>query len=224
MFLELRDFLNAAEIARLVQFSKELRFVEGRLSNVHNTAKVNLQSDQSDPRYQEAAKIVVDAFQRCRPFRDFAYPQRIAPPLLSRYEPGMKYGPHADTSYLTIGGPEPFRLRSDISCTVFLSEPESYDGGELTLHIGTMPIMIKGKPGEAFVYPSTLVHEVRPVTRGIRLACITFIQSLIPEERRRNTLYELQDVLALEGLKMDYVSRVRMEVVIHNLIRMWSQP
>jgi len=102
MFLELREFLNAAEIARLVQFSKELRFVEGRLSNVHNTAKVNLQSDQGDPRYQEAAKIVVDAFQRCRPFRDFAYPKRIAPPLLSRYEPGMKYGPHSDAPFIPL--------------------------------------------------------------------------------------------------------------------------
>ena len=222
MFLELRDFLNPAEIARLVQFSQELRFVEGRLSNPHNTAKVNLQSDQSDPRYQEAAKIVVDAFQRCRPFRDFAYPKRIAPPLLSRYEPGMKYGPHADTSYMTIGGPEPFRLRSDLSCTIFLNDPASYEGGELVLHVGTMPIMVKGRPGDAFIYPSTLVHEVRPVTSGTRLVSVTFIESVIPEERQRNTLYELQDVLALEGLKMDYVSRVRMEVVIHNLIRLWS--
>jgi PKHD-type hydroxylase len=222
MFLELREFLNPSEIARLVQFSKELRFVEGRLSNPNNTTKVNLQSDQTDPRYQEAAKIVIDAFQRCRPFRDFAFPKRIAPPLLSRYEPGMKYGPHADTSFMTIGGAEPFRLRSDLSCTVFLNDPASYEGGELVLHIGTLPVMIKGKPGEAFVYPSTLVHEVRPVTTGTRLVSITFIESIIPEERQRNTLYELQEVLALEGLKMDYVSRVRMEVVIHNLIRQWS--
>jgi len=83
-------------------------------------------------------------------------------------------------------------------------------------------VMVKGRPGEAFVYPSTLVHEVRPVVSGTRLVSITFIESMIPEERQRNTLYELQDVLALEGLKMDYVSRVRMEVVIHNLIRLWS--
>lgn len=224
MFQEIRDLLTPADIARLVQLSRELPFVEGRLSNPANLSKVNLQSDQSDPRYPEAAKIVVDAFQRCRPFRDFAYPKRIAPPLLSRYEPGMKYGPHADTSFMTIGGPEPYRLRSDLSCTVFLNDPASYQGGELVLHIGTMPVVVKGSPGEAFVYPSTMVHEVRPVTSGTRLVSITFIESLIPEERQRNTLYELQDLLALEGLKMDYVSRVRMEVVIHNLIRLWSVP
>lgn len=222
MFQELRDFLTAPEVARLIQFSRELRFVEGRLSNPANTTKVNLQSDQSDPRYQEAAKIVIDAFQRCRPFRDFAFPRRIAPPLLSRYEPGMKYGPHADASYMTIGGPEPFRLRSDLSCTIFLNDPASYEGGELVLHIGTLPVLIKGKPGEAFIYPSTLVHEVRPVILGTRLVSVTFIESMIPEERQRNTIFELQDVLALEGLKMDYVSRVRMEVVINNLVRLWS--
>ena len=224
MFQEIRDLLTPAEIARLVQLSRELPFVEGRLSNPNNISKVNLQSDQSDPRYPEAAKIVVDAFQRCRPFRDFAYPKRIAPPLLSRYEPGMKYGPHADTSFMTIGGPEPYRMRSDLSCTIFLNDPASYQGGELVLHIGTLPVVIKGAPGEAFVYPSTMVHEVRPVTSGTRLVSITFIESLIPEERQRTVLYELQEVLALEGLKMDYVSRVRMEVVIHNLIRQWSVP
>ena len=224
MFQELRDFLNPAEIARLTQLSRELRFVEGRLSNPANTTKVNLQTDHTDPRYPEAAQIVLDAFQRCRPFRDFAFPRKIAPPLLSRYEPGMKYGAHADNSFLTIGAPgSSYQLRSDISCTIFLSDPASYEGGELTLHLGTRPVMIKGRPGEAFVYPSTLIHEVRPVTSGERLASVTFIESLIPDERERNILYEIQDVMALEGLKMDWQSRVRLEVVAHNLKRMWSR-
>ena len=224
MFLELRDFLKPAEIARLIQFSRELKFVEGRLSNPANTTKVNMQTDQTDPRYPEAAQIVVEAFQRCRPFRDFAYPKKIAPPLLSRYEPGMKYGAHADASFMTIGTHAgALQLRSDLSCTIFLNEPEAYEGGELVLHIGTMPVMIKGRPGEAFVYPSTLLHEVRPVRSGTRLVSVTFIESLIPDERERNTLYEIQDVLALEGLKMDWSNRVRMEVVIHNLTRLWSR-
>jgi len=223
MFQEIGDFLNPAEVARLVQLSAQLNFVEGRLSNPANITKINLQADQSDPRYTESAQIVVEAFQRCRPFREFAFPKRIAPPLLSRYEAGMKYGAHADTAFMAINAQSgAYQLRSDLSCTIFLNDPASYEGGELVLHMGTMPIKIKGAPGEAFIYPSTLLHEVRPVTSGTRLVSITFIESLIPEERRRNMLFEIQDVLALEGLKMDYVSRVRLEVVAQNLKRLWS--
>ncbi|HVZ28687.1 MAG TPA: Fe2+-dependent dioxygenase [Rhizomicrobium sp.] len=225
MFLEQRDFLTPPEVTRLAQLAKELRFVDGRLSNPHNTTKSNLQADMSDPRYGESAKIVMDAFDRSRPFQDFAMPKKIAPPLLARYEPGMKYGPHADVPYMTVtqdGGA--LRLRSDISCTVFLNDPGTYKGGELVLHIGTRPVSIKGAPGEAFVYPSTLLHEVRPVTSGQRLVSITFIESLVPDERERTALFELKDVLSLEGLKMDWVSRVRMEVALNNLTRLWSKP
>jgi len=223
MFQELRGFLTPAEVARLTQLAGELTFIEGRLSNPNNVTKVNLQADRRDPRYAESAQIVLDAFQRSRPFRDFAYPKMIAPPLLSRYEPGMKYGAHADVAYMNIvQGANSFQLRSDLSSTVFLSDPSTYQGGELVLHLGTRPVPIKGQPGEAFVYPSTLLHEVRPVTQGVRLVSITFMESLIPDERQRNILSEIQEVVALEGLKMDWTSRVRMEVVVHNLMRMWS--
>jgi PKHD-type hydroxylase len=224
MFQEIRGFLNPAEVARLTQLAGELTFIEGRLSNPNNVTKVNLQADRRDSRYNESAQIVLDAFQRSRQFRDFAYPKLIAPPLLSRYEAGMKYGAHADVAYMNIQhGTSNYQLRSDLSCTVFLNEPSSYQGGELVLHVGTLPVPIKGVPGEAFVYPSTLLHEVRPVTAGVRLVSITFIESLIPDERERNILHEIQDVLSLEGLKMDWTSRVRMEVVAHNLTRLWSQ-
>jgi PKHD-type hydroxylase len=226
LFLEQRDFLTPAEVARLTALAKELRFVDGRLSNPHNVTKSNLQADMSAPGYGESAQIVMDAFTRSRAVQDFAMPKKIAPPLLARYEPGMKYGPHADVAYMKIrqedGGT--LNLRSDISCTVFLGDPGSYTGGELVLHIGTKPVPIKGQPGEAFVYPSTLLHEVRPVTHGQRLVSITFIESLVPDERERNALFELKDVLSLEGLKMDWVSRVRMEVALNNLTRLWSKP
>ncbi len=226
MFLEQRDFLTPVEVARLTALAKELRFVDGRLSNPHNTTKSNLQADMTDPRYGESIQIVMDAFARSRAFQDFAMPKKIAPPLMARYEPGMKYGAHADVAFMKITqvNGEVLHLRSDISCTVFLNDPATYAGGELVLHIGTKPVVIKGAPGEAFVYPSTLLHEVRPVTHGQRLVAITFIESLVPDERERNALFELKDVLSLEGLKMDWVSRVRMEVALNNLTRLWSKP
>jgi len=224
VFLELRDLLTPADVARLTALGSELRFVDGRLSNPHNVTKANLQADMTDSRYVESVKIVMDAFARSRAFQDFAMPTKIAPPLLARYEPGMKYGAHADVAFMNVAiDGAVTRLRSDISCTVFLSDPASYAGGELVLHVGTRPVMIKGAPGEAFIYPSTLLHEVRPVTHGQRLVAITFIESLVPDERERNALFELKDVLSLEGLKMDWVSRVRMEVALHNLTRIWSR-
>jgi PKHD-type hydroxylase len=223
MFQQIPDFLNPSEVSRLIQLATELNFVEGRLSNPNNTTKHNLQADRADPRYGESVKIVLDAFQRSRQFRDFAFPKIIAPPALSRYEPGMRYGAHADAAFMSIATPSgAMQLRSDLSCTVFLSDPAAYQGGELLLHVGTLPIPIKGRPGEAFVYPSTLLHEVRPVTMGTRLVSITFIESLIPDETRRNLLFEIQDVLGIEGLKMEWSSRARLEVVSQNLTRMWS--
>ncbi len=224
MFLEQSEFLTPAEIARLTQLAREINFVDGRQSNPHNTTKVNLQADLNDNRYSESSRIVLDAFARSRPFQDFAMPKRIAPPLLARYLPGMKYGPHADVAFMAVPfGDQLVPMRSDLSATIFLNDPRSYEGGELVLHIGTRPVPIKGGPGEAFVYPSTFLHEVRPVRSGERLVSITFIESRVPDEQDRNLLFELSDVLSLEGLKMDWLSRVRMSVVLENLSRRWSR-
>jgi len=220
MILELRDFLTPAEVARLVELSGQLKFVEGRLSNPANETKNNLQADLADPSYGESVDIVRTALLRSREFQDFAFPTRIAPPLLSRYEPGMKYGAHADSARIAFASGV---LRSDISCTVFLVDPMSYAGGELVIHAGTRPIVMKGAAGECICYPSTFLHEVRPVTSGVRLVSITFIESRIKDEHRRTQLYELNEVAALEGLKMSWESRVRLEVVRQNLLRMWSE-
>jgi PKHD-type hydroxylase len=220
MFLEIKGLLNPAEVARLNALSGEVKFVEGRISNPANTTKDNLQADLADPKYRETTDIVAAAFARSREFRDFAMPKRIAPPLLCRYEPGMKYGAHADAAMIPLGNAP---LRSDISCTVFIAEPSTYDGGELVTHLGTRPVVFKGNPGDAIVYPSTMLHEVRPVRAGQRLVSITFIESLIADEHRRSQLYELGEVAALEGLKMDWQSRVRLELVRQNLMRMWAE-
>lgn len=220
MFLELRDFLQPAEVARLVALASELKFVEGRVSNPANTTKNNLQADHAHPGYAESVKIVADALARSREFADFAFPTRIAPPLLCRYEPGMSYGAHADSARIQIPGTN---IQSDLSATVFLAAPNAYEGGELVIHLGTRPVAIKGQPGEIVVYPSTMLHEVRPVRAGSRLVSITFIESRIPNEHQRTQLYELNEIAALEGLKMEWQNRVRLETVRQNLMRMWSR-
>src|SRR5690348_11751100 len=152
MFLEIKGLLTPAEVARLTALSREVKFVEGRISNPANTSKDNLQADLGDPKYQESTDIVAAAFARSREFNDFAMPKRIAPPLLCRYEPGMKYGAHADAALIQLGQAY---LRSDLSCTVFVNDPSSYEGGELSIVLGNQAIAFKGAPGEAIVYPST---------------------------------------------------------------------
>lgn len=217
MFLEIASILNDGEVSRLHELAGLLKFVDGRLSNPANESKNNLQADLSDPRYGESSQIVLNALLRNRQFRDMAMPLRVAPPLLARYETGMKYGVHADAAHMRLPGG---LLRSDLSCTVFIGD--AYEGGELTIHLGSRVLSFKGAPGHAVVYPSTTLHEVRPVTTGTRLVSITFIESVIADEAKRDVIYELNDVIALEGLAMRWENRIRLEAVRENLIRCWS--
>jgi PKHD-type hydroxylase len=219
VFLKIKELLTTPEISRLTALSRELRFVNGRVSNPANLTKDNLQVDPSDPKYAESVQIVSAAFARSREFMDFALPKHVAPPLLCRYTPGMKYGAHADAALVHIGSA---RLRSDISCTVFVSEPAAYEGGELSIVIGNQAIAFKGQAGEAIVYPSTALHEVIPVRSGQRLVSITFIESFVPDQHQRTQVYELNEIAALEGLTMKWENRVRLDVVRQNLLRMWS--
>ena len=219
MFLRIKNLLTAAEVARLTQLSRELHFVDGRVSNPANLTKDNLQADPADTRSAETSQVVQAALLRSREFVDFALPKRIAPPLLCRYEPGMKYGAHADAAMIPLPGG---RLRSDISCTVFVADPSTYEGGELAITAGNQTVAFKGAPGDAIVYPSTTLHEVVPVRSGQRLVSITFIESLIADQHRRAQVYELNEIAALEGLRMNWESRVRLDVVRQNLMRMWA--
>jgi PKHD-type hydroxylase len=220
MFLQIKDVLTPAEVAEVRQLAGRMKFIDGRASNPHNIAKSNLQADLNTPESQRASQIAGAAIARNEQFSNFAFPKRIAAPLLSRYEPGMKYGVHADSAYLPLpNGP----LRSDVSLTLFVGDPTSYDGGELVAHFNSEKIVIKGEPGSMIVYPSTTLHEVNPVTRGERLCFFSFIESVIPDQTKRDLLYQLNEVYALEGLKMDWENRVRLQHVSGNLHRMWSR-
>jgi len=106
MFLEQKGFLKPDEVGKLIDLSRRLRFVDGRLSNPDNTTKANQQADLDDPGFAETSRIVMDAFERSWEFKSFALPVKIAAPLLSRYEPGMRYGPHADWAFMTSNTPD----------------------------------------------------------------------------------------------------------------------
>lgn len=220
MFLEIPEVLNQAEIARLRELSGQLKFVDGRVSNPANTTKNNLQADVSDPLYKESVSLVATALSRSEQFRNFVFPRRIAPPLLCKYAGGMTYGAHADAAFMAL--PNGNLLRSDVSCTIWLNDPDSYQGGELVIYLQSRAVPIKCPPGWAVVYPSTQLHEVKPVTSGERLVSITFIESLIPDSDKREMVYAVNEVAALEGHNIAWENRMRLQLVAQNLLRMFT--
>lgn len=220
MFLLIDELLTAAELQSVAELAKRASFVDGRRSNPHNATKINVIADAADVPAQQASQIALAALQRNEQLLNFAVPQRMAMPQLCRYDVGMTYGAHTDAAFLPVG-PQP--LRSDVSCTIFLSDPASYQGGELIVYLGSEEVRVKGVAGSAILYPSTTLHQVQPVSAGQRLVLITFIQSRIPDQSQRHLLYTLGEVRALEGLKMDWHNRMQLEHVITNLQRMWSR-
>jgi PKHD-type hydroxylase len=149
MFLEIEDVLTEPEVVELRELAAKAKFVDGRISNPHSQVKDNLQIDHADQAYARSSQLMAAALMRCDPFRNYAYPALLAPPLLARYEPGMKYGAHSDSPVIQLGQR---RLRSDLSCTIFLYEPETYEGGALYVRLVARSIEFKLKPGAAVIY------------------------------------------------------------------------
>ena len=217
MFKEIPALLSPAQVNELRQIAASSPFVDGRISNPHSTAKHNLQlHDQAG--YQKSSQLLLQALNAHEDFRNFAFPVTIAPPLLTVYQPGMRYGAHADAAFIPLPSGT---IRSDISCTIFLSEPGAYQGGELVIHLGARSIAFKGAPGSAVVYPSNTFHEVAPVTEGQRLVAITFVQSWVADPFRREMLYEINEIAALEGLGMKPDNYARMQLFQQRLLRYW---
>jgi PKHD-type hydroxylase len=210
--------LSAAAVSELRALAESAPFVDGRISNPHSTVKNNLQLHDSAA-YERSSDLLRAALLASEDFRNFAFPKAIAPPMLTRYEPGMSYGAHADAALMFL--PKGV-IRADLSCTIFLSDPASYEGGALRISLGDGELAFKGDPGTAIVYPSTTLHQVEPVTHGTRLVGLTFVQSRIVDAGKRELLYELNEVAALEGLSMKPGNYTRLQAVQSNLLRRWS--
>jgi PKHD-type hydroxylase len=218
MFKIIEGLLGASELAELNRIADASEFVDGRISNPHNKAKQNLQLHDSQV-IDTTARMIIEALMRSEDFRNFAFPRVIAPPIITAYRAGMKYGLHPDAAFMQLGKS---LMRSDISCTVFLSDPASYEGGELQISLGEQEVKIKLPAGAVVLYPSNTLHQVLEVTKGERRVGLTFIESRIVEPENRELLYELNEVAALEGLKMDWENYVRLQRVQMALLRRWA--
>jgi PKHD-type hydroxylase len=168
-------------------------------------------------------KRVLEALDRHPQFFSATLPRRVFPPRVNRYGGETNsFGDHVDNA-IRFAPDTGLRVRTDISCTLFLADPESYDGGELIIRETNFERHAKLPAGDAIVYPGTSVHRVAPVTRGYRLACFFWIESMIREDDRRQLLFDLdQTIIAMRNAQGDNEHTIALTGTYHNLLRMWS--
>ncbi len=224
MLLHIPEVLTPDELALLRRELDLAQWTDGRETVGHQGAQVkrNEQLPDGSPLKAELGRIVLAALERHPLFFAAALPLKTLPPRFNRYTGGGTYGFHVDGAVMKIGQGE--QLRSDVSCTLFLSEPEEYDGGELIVSDTYGEHEVKLPAGDAIVYPSSSLHQVTPVTRGARLASFFWMQSLVRDDARRRMLLEMDTALTrLRSDGADNGAVLQLTGIYHNLLRQWAE-
>jgi PKHD-type hydroxylase len=222
MLLTIPNLLAAEEAAAFRQALEGAEWNDGRATAGYLSQRVknNSQLREDHPLARQLGMRILDVLDRNQTFISAALPLKIVPPLLNRYRDGEVYGRHIDGGMRPVGG---HRVRTDLSATLFLSPPDSYDGGELIVEDGAGERPFKLNAGDLLLYPATSVHRVMPVTRGERLAGFFWIQSMVRSGEQRALLFQLDNALRALGRDVpDHPSLVEMMGVYHNLIRQWA--
>lgn len=224
MLIHIPDILTTAEAAELRLCLEKADWRDGAATAGHLAARVktNLQLSDSDPLAGQLAQSIAGRLERIPRFIAAALPMKMVPPRFNQYRAGGAYGNHIDNAIFSLPQTRE-RVRSDLSVTLFLSEPDSYEGGELVLESGVTPERVKLPAGHLILYPSDMVHRVTPVTRGARIAAFFWVQSLVREQSRRTLLLELDNsIQALAADMPDHPQIVRLTGLYHNLLRQWA--
>lgn len=224
MLLHIPQVLSSDDVARLRQQLDAADWADGRETVGAQGARVkhNQQLPDASPLKAELGSTVLAALQRHPLFFAAALPLKILPPRFNRYAGGGTYGFHVDGAVMNLAHGE--QLRSDISCTLFLSAPEDYDGGELVISDTYGEHEVKLPAGDLIVYPSSSLHQVTPVTRGARVASFFWVQSMIRDDAQRRLLWEMDT--SIERLRQsgaDTGAVLQLTGVYHNLLRRWSE-
>lgn len=225
MLIAIPDLLSAEEVRHFRAVMAEAEWVDGNVTSGAQSAlaKVNLQLPEDGPAARELSQRVLAALGRSPTFIAAALPAKVFPPLFNRYRVGETFGTHVDNAIRAKAGTD-FRIRTDLSATLFLADPNEYDGGELTIEgeFGEKPVKLPA--GHMILYPASSLHRVTPVTRGERLASFLWLQSMVRDDRARRSLYELdvaiQKLAARLGLGDPEV--VALTGIYHNLLRRWA--
>jgi len=225
MLLHVPDVLSADQVAHCRRIVDGAEWIDGRVTAGYQAAplKSNRQIPEDHPAAREAGDLVVKALERVPLFRSAALPYKVYPPMFNRYDSGETFGIHVDTALRGVAG-TPHRVRTDLSATLFLSAPEDYDGGELVIEDTYGAHSVKLPAGHMILYPGSSLHQVRPVTRGTRIASFFWIQSMVREDSRRTMLFEMDSAIQQLGRDVpDHRAVVQLTGVYHNLLRQWAE-
>ena len=225
MLIAIPDVLDPAGVARVRALIDAGDWVDGNVTSGPQAAlaKRNEQLVEDQPAAREAGGLILDALGRSPLFVAAALPLKVFPPLFNRYAGGQDFGLHVDNAIRMKRGSD-FRIRSDLSATVFLEDPHAYDGGELVIEAQFGPQVVKLPAGHMVLYPASSLHRVTPVTRGVRVASFFWLQSMVRDDGARRILFELdrgvQMVAAAQG--QGEPATVTLTGVYHNLLRRWA--
>jgi len=224
MLVSIPQILDAAQIAELRRRLDAAAWVDGRETVGAQGARVkdNQQLSEASPLRLELGKTILAALARNPAFHAAALPVKILPPRFNRYTAGGQYGFHVDGAVMHLADGE--QLRSDISCTVFINDPDDYEGGELVISDTYGEHLVALPAGDAILYPSSSLHRVMPVTRGARLASFFWVQSMIRDDGQRRMLYELDtSIQRLTADGADAEAVLQLTGLYHNLLRRWAE-
>jgi PKHD-type hydroxylase len=225
MMIAIPDVLDAAGVARLRTIVDAAEWIDGNATSGHQSAfaKRNRQLPEDSAAAREAGGVVLAALGLSPLFFAAALPLKVFPPLFNAYEGGEAFATHVDNAVRIKRGSD-FRLRSDLSATLFLEDPDAYDGGELVVETQFGAQAAKLPAGHVLLYPSSSLHRVEPVTRGRRVASFFWIQSMVRDTEARRTLFELDTAIqtVARDRGQDDAAVIQLTGVYHNLLRKWA--
>ncbi|HTR06254.1 MAG TPA: Fe2+-dependent dioxygenase [Paraburkholderia sp.] len=235
MFIQIPNVLTSAEVKHCRQVLEASQWVDGRLTagDLAAKSKSNLQIPAESAEARELGELILNALGRNATYHSAALPFRVLPPRFNRYDVGMAFGTHVDNAIQTVPGTGGMRMRADVSSTIFLSEPDEYDGGELVIDDAQGSRAIKLPAGHMIVYHASTLHRVTPVMRGSRWASFFWAQSLVKDETSRTMLYELDCAIIAIRQELgkdagkdagdEHPAVHRLVNHYHNLLRRWSE-
>jgi PKHD-type hydroxylase len=225
VLLTIPDLLTPDRVAHARQLLDEAIWVDGRATAGAQSARAkdNEQLSEDHPVARELGDLILGALGQSPLFVSAALPSKVFPPLFNRYRGGHAFGTHVDNAIRQVPG-TPHRIRTDLSATLFLSAPDEYDGGELQIEDTYGLHSVKLPAGDLVLYPSSSLHHVQPVTRGMRVASFFWIQSMVRDDGARTLLFDLDT--AIQRVNLDtpaHAAAVPLTGIYHNLLRRWAE-
>jgi len=224
MLLHIEGVLSPDQVARCRETLQTQDWVDGRVTAGEQSvlAKRNLQVPEDAPAARELGELILSVLGRNPQFVSAALPLRVFPPLFNRYDEGMAFDTHVDNTIRFAG---PVRFRTDLSATLFLTDPADYDGGELIVEDTYGEHAVKLAAGDMILYPASSLHRVAPITRGSRWAAFFWVQSMVRADAQRALLYDLDNAIQALSAQVgqDDTSVVSLTGIYNNLLRMWAE-